>query len=82
MGTNINGFNTHLHHENLQEMRKLVDLPDHSIYHMHCECSTETTAESLKDTLCNKLIPDDLENSLREKLIANVEVMDSHTHGE
>ena len=54
-------------------MRKLKDLPNHSIYHVHCECTTDA-AEGLKATLC-KLIPEKADK--RERLIAEVEVIGS-----
>ena len=73
MRTNINGFNTHLHHESLQGMRKHKDLPKHSIYHVHCECSAGDDAEDLKDTVCKKLIPNE-----NEELLQKVQVVDSN----
>ena len=75
MHTNINGFNTPLHHESLQGMRKHKDLPKHSIYHVHCECSAGDDAEDLKDTLCKKLIPTDVDRNLRETLVGEVKVI-------
>ena len=75
MRTNINGFNTHLHHESLQGMRKHIDLPDHSIYHVHCECPARYNAGSLEATLCEKLIPTDVDRTLRETLVGEVKVI-------
>ena len=73
MRININGFNTHLHHESLQGMRKHIDLPDHSFYHVHCECSAGDDAEDLEKTLRKKLIPNG-----NEELSQKVQVVDSN----
>ena len=75
LNTNIDGYNTHLHHKDFKRQRD--DLPGYSIYHVHCKCSTEPN-ETLKEALCTALIPRDLadndDQSLRIRLTDEIKV--------
>ena len=77
--TNIDGYNTYLHHKDFKRQRD--DLPGYSVYRVHCiKCSTEPN-EALKADLCTALIPQDLADddnqSLRMRLTEEIRVMDN-----